>query len=287
MITVETKQKAREALATARGRGLSVGLVPTMGYLHAGHQSLIRVSREQAGFTVVSLFVNPTQFGPGEDFERYPRDLERDTALAAGAGADLLFAPPVSEMYAPDASTYVNEESVSAGLCGASRPGHFRGVTTVVAKLFGIVDPDIAVFGRKDLQQLTVLRRMVRDLDMRVRIVGAPIVREPDGLALSSRNDYLSAEERTRAPQLQGNLAALAERVMQAPPETDLGAWLSETVCGIEAATGGRIDYLTAVDSAMQKVNRSGECRYIAAALFLGRTRLIDNVAVRPDWETE
>ncbi|MCE5273121.1 pantoate--beta-alanine ligase [bacterium] len=287
MITVDTKQKVRQAVAAARSRGLGVGLVPTMGYLHAGHLSLIRLSRELAGFTVVSLFVNPTQFGPGEDFERYPRDLERDTALAGSAGADLLFAPPVGEMYAPDASTYVNEESVSAGLCGASRPGHFRGVATVVAKLFGIVDPDVAVFGRKDLQQLTVLRRMARDLDMRVRIVGAPIVREADGLALSSRNVFLAPEERARAPHLQRGLAALAGRVRQARAGDDLEPLLAGARSGIEAATGGRIDYLTAVDSAMQKVSRAGDCRYIAAALFLGRTRLIDNVALRPDEETE
>lgn len=284
MLTVETKKQVREAVTAARSRGLSIGLVPTMGYFHEGHLSLIRLSRSMSGYTVVSLFVNPAQFGPGEDFERYPRDLQRDAALAVSAGADLLFAPEPSEMYAPDASTYVIEESVSAGLCGASRPGHFRGVATVVAKLFGIVEPDVAVFGRKDLQQLAVIRRMARDLDMRVRIVGAPIVREPDGLAMSSRNVYLTAEERARAPHFQRVLSGLAEQVRQAGPGR-LADILDAARRRIETATGGRIDYLTAVDRDMAAVSQAGECMYIAAALFLGRTRLIDNVAVRPEEE--
>lgn len=284
MLTVETKRQVREAVAAARSRGLSIGLVPTMGYLHEGHLSLIKLSRSMSGFTVVSLFVNPTQFGPGEDFERYPRDLQRDAVLAGSAGADLLFTPEPSEMYARDASTYVIEETVSAGLCGASRPGHFRGVATVVAKLFGIVEPDVAVFGRKDLQQLTVIRRMARDLDMRVRIVGAPIVREPDGLAMSSRNVYLTAEERARAPHFQRTLAELADQVRQAAPG-GLTNILDAARRRIETATGGRVDYLTAVDRNMAEAGQAGECRHIAAALFLGRTRLIDNVAVRPEEE--
>ena len=200
MELVRTRAEARRLIAAAHAERKIVGLVPTMGYFHQGHLSLMELAASRADYTVVSLFVNPTQFAPGEDLERYPRDESRDSELAAGVGVDLLFAPPVDEMYAPDKSTVVEETEVSRGLCGSSRPGHFRGVTTVVAKLFNILQPDLAVFGRKDLQQLTVLRRMVRDLDFPVDVLEGPIVREPDGLAMSSRNVYLSPEERKKAP---------------------------------------------------------------------------------------
>lgn len=278
MKTVTTKRDVRLEVAAARGRDLSIGLVPTMGFFHAGHLSLMSRCRELSGFCVVSIFVNPIQFGPGEDYERYPRDLERDLEMARSEGVDLVFAPSVEEMYAPDASTGVTEIEVSRGLCGAGRPGHFGGVATVVVKLFNIVAPDVAVFGRKDLQQLAVVRRVVRDLDLPVRVVAGPTVREVDGLAMSSRNVYLSAGQRARAPELQRTLADLAGRVGRAGG--DITPLLDEARAHIEAVTGGRIEYLSAVDDAMRTVSRASECRWLAAALHLGKTRLIDNVEV-------
>ena len=257
-----------------------MGLVPTMGYFHQGHLSLMRISRSRADYTVVSLFVNPIQFAPGEDLDRYPRDLERDLDLARKEGMDLLFAPDREEVYAPDASTFVEETSVGKGLCGQSRPGHFRGVTTVVAKLLNIVTPDIAVFGRKDLQQLVVIRRMVRDLDLSVEIVAGPIVREPDGLALSSRNIYLSKQERQRAPNLYRGLQTAARAL--AEPESELAEVLESARRGIEQDTGGGVEYISAVDDVMAEVKQASDCRYLAAALQLGSTRLIDNVDVSP-----
>ena len=201
MRVVKTKIEVRKLVARARRSGKKVGLVPTMGYLHEGHLSLVRICRQRAGYTVLSLFVNPTQFTPGEDLQRYPRDFDRDCRLARQEGVDLLFAPEAGQMYTPDSSTFVEETVLSRGLCGAGRPGHFRGVATVVAKLFNIIQPDLAVFGRKDLQQLLVIRRLVRDLDLALEIVEGPTVREPDGLALSSRNRYLGRRERKLAPE--------------------------------------------------------------------------------------
>jgi len=275
---VKSKVEVRAEIARIKSAGARVGLVPTMGYFHEGHLSLMRISRRQADYTVVSLFVNPIQFAPGEDLESYPRDLERDLGLAQKEGVDLIFAPEKKEVYAPNATTFVEETSVSKGLCGQSRPNHFRGVTTVVTKLFNIVTPDLAVFGRKDLQQLILIRRMVRDLDLPVEIVAGPIVREPDGLALSSRNLYLSEQERRRAPNLYRGLQAAARAL--AVPGAELAGVLESARREIERNTGGQMEYISAVDNDMAEVKQASECRYLVAALQLGSARLIDNVDV-------
>jgi len=276
MKVLQKKDEVRSAVARARTAGSIIGLVPTMGFLHEGHLALIRFCRARCGFCVVSVFVNPTQFGPDEDFARYPRDLERDTALAGAEGADLIFAPSAEEMYAQNASTTVLENAVSRGLCGQSRPGHFQGVTTVVAKLFHIVQPEVAFFGQKDLQQLMVIRRMVRDLDLPVLIEAGPTVREPDGLALSSRNLYLEPDQRRRAPQLYRVLCRGAE--LLSGTGGDPAPVLNKLRLEIESATGGSVEYLSAVDEEMQEVSDAGDCKYLAAALHLGKVRLIDNV---------
>ena len=278
MKVVRTPGEVREQVSAARSRGTAIGLVPTMGYFHEGHLSLMRLARQESGFCVVSLFVNPTQFGPGEDLASYPRDFDRDLELAGREGVDLLFAPEAAAMYRPGTSTYVEETSVSRGLCGKSRPGHFRGVATVVTKLFNIVAPDLAIFGRKDLQQLMLIRRMVRDLDLPVRIIAAPIVREPDGLALSSRNVYLSPAEREKAPRFHLSLLEGARDMTGAKGE--VAQILKDTARRIEERTGGTIDFVSAVDEDMQEVSRPEDCRYLAGALFLGRARLIDNVRI-------
>ncbi|MET0276286.1 MAG: pantoate--beta-alanine ligase, partial [Acidimicrobiia bacterium] len=199
MITVTTIAEVRASCDAARRRGARVGFVPTMGYFHEGHRSLMRAARADNDFVVVSLFVNPTQFGANEDLDAYPRDLEGDSTAAESEGVDVLFMPTVAEMYPAGARTTVHVDGLTAGLCGASRPGHFDGVTTVVAKLFSIIGPCRAYFGRKDAQQLAVIRRMTTDLDLPVDVVGSPLVREPDGLAMSSRNAYLSSDERRTA----------------------------------------------------------------------------------------
>jgi len=199
MRLVKTIRELKQELEPIRRSGVTVGFVPTMGYLHEGHLSLMRKSVEECGFTVVSIFVNPTQFGPGEDYDRYPRDLERDLSMCESVGVDLVFAPGVSEMYEPDACTRVTVSGLTQNLCGRSRPGHFDGVTTVVCKLFNMVRPDRAYFGQKDAQQVAVVRRMVRDLNIPVEVREMPTVREPDGLAMSSRNVYLSPDQRRAA----------------------------------------------------------------------------------------
>ncbi len=275
---LRTIAATRRFRTQARGR---VVLVPTMGALHAGHATLIRRARTLAGkdgAVVVSIFVNPTQFGPKEDLSRYPRPFAEDKELCASLGTDAIFHPPAGEMYHADFSTWVNEESVSGGLCGASRPGHFRGVTTVVLKLFTIVQPDVAVFGLKDFQQCAVIARMVRDLDLPVRLVFAPTVRERDGLALSSRNAYLSPEERAEAPSLRRGL--LAARAAFAKGERS-AAKLVRIVRG-EISPSARVDYVDAVDGDTllpKKMMNRGDT--IALAAFFGRTRLIDNVQLR------
>ena len=270
----------RVALDQARRRGATVGLVPTMGALHEGHLSLIRVARAQNDVVVVSIFLNPTQFGSGEDFNRYPRDLERDRDLAAAAGADLVFNPTVDEMY-PDAfSTWVEVEGLTTGLCGTSRPGHFRGVCTVVTKLLNVCAPDRAYFGEKDAQQLAVVKRMVRDLDVRVDIVACSTVREPDGLALSSRNTRLTAQERVEAPVLYRALVTAKELVRNG--ERDAGA-LKESIRSVLAeAHRGQVDYVDIVraDDLAPVAAVTGEC-LIALAVWFGGTRLIDNIMVQ------
>jgi len=279
-VIAEPAEMQSTALAL-RAAGRRIGLVPTMGYLHAGHLSLVRLARERSDAVILSLFVNPAQFGPREDLAQYPRDLARDTALCRAAGVDLLFAPTAAAMYAPDASVCVTEERLAAGLCGASRPGHFRGVCTVVAKLFNLCLPHVAVFGEKDAQQLRVIRRMARDLNFPVEIVAGPTVREPDGLALSSRNSYLTAGERRQAPVLRRALDE-AERLVRAG--TRDAAALAEAMRRIIAtAPAARIDYISIVDDeTLEPVVTLTRPALAALAVYLGTTRLIDNAGLRP-----
>jgi pantoate--beta-alanine ligase len=275
---VRAKDELRSELGAARAAGRSIGLVPTMGFLHEGHLSLLRTARAECDLVVMSLFVNPAQFGPGEDLDRYPRDEQRDAELATEAGVDLIYAPPVEEVYPADFSTTVEVSGVTEVLCGdPSRrgPEHFRGVTTVVAKLFNTVGPDVAYFGQKDAQQLVAIRRMVRDLDISVRIEALPIVREPDGLAMSSRNAYLGAEERERATALS---RALREVERVAPVESLAAA--IEAGRRVLAEAGVEPEYLEARDAeSLQPVAEpNGRPVLIAVAAKLGRTRLIDNI---------
>ncbi|MFE1597546.1 pantoate--beta-alanine ligase [Methylobacterium sp. ID0610] len=261
-----------------RTAGEDVALVPTMGALHEGHLTLVRQARETCRRVIVSIFVNPTQFGPSEDFSRYPRDPERDVALLATAGADAAYLPDVATMYPPGFSTTVSVAGLTEQLCGPLRPGHFAGVATVVTKLLLQALPDRALFGEKDYQQLQVIRRFVRDLDIPVTIEGVPTVRETDGLALSSRNQYLSAEERAAAPHLAAVLRRVADAV-RAGAET--APALAEGRAALEAAGFGPVQYLSVNDAdSLAPLDRvAGPARVLAAA-YLGRTRLIDNVAV-------
>ncbi|WP_178041778.1 pantoate--beta-alanine ligase [Frisingicoccus sp.] len=256
--------------------GLSVGLVPTMGYLHEGHKSLIDRAVEENDRVVVSIFVNPIQFGPTEDLESYPRDLKADSLLCEKAGAALIFAPEPSEMYGEDFTTFVDMSGVTAELCGKSRPIHFRGVCTVVNKLFNIAMPDRAYFGQKDAQQLAVIRRMVRDLNMNLEIIGCPIIREADGLAKSSRNTYLSAEERQAALVL--SRAVKAGQAMVQAGEKDGEKVLAEMRRIISEEPLARIDYVEMVKWDTIEIHHRVDCPVLAAiAVFIGKTRLIDN----------
>lgn len=281
MQLIEGRQEVRERLAEHRRRGERIALVPTMGYLHDGHASLLRIARNHADRVVLSIFVNPLQFGPGEDFDRYPRDLDRDLRIATEAGADLVFGPAASEMY-PGGEPWVAVVPTRGAdlLCGRSRPGHFRGVLTVVAKLFGIVQPDVAVFGRKDFQQLVLIRRMVADLDMPIDIVGAPIVREADGLAMSSRNRYLSPEERSRALALS---AALVECERLFAAGEDDPAEYRQTMMDA-AGQGVDVEYAEVVDGAtIERPERVVSGAVCAIAARVGATRLIDNAVLGVD----
>lgn len=277
MQVVRTKAEVRAAVAAVREAGRGVSLVPTMGYLHEGHLSLVDRARERSGWVAMSVFVNPLQFGPTEDLDRYPRDLERDLRQAESRGVDLVFAPSVGEMY-PDGEPRVTvsaDPSLEDRLCGASRPGHFRGVLTVVAKLFGVFAPDVAVFGQKDLQQALLIRRMVADLDFPVEVDVAPIVREPDGLAMSSRNVYLSPEERSRALAL--SRAVEACRSLFAAGE-ESGAALRDALWSTLAVPGVEAEYAEVVDPAtLRPVERAFAGAACAVAARVGKTRLIDN----------
>ncbi|HLT70607.1 MAG TPA: pantoate--beta-alanine ligase [Acidimicrobiales bacterium] len=278
-LTVTTIGELRELLAEHRAAGRSVGFVPTMGYLHEGHASLMRAAREHDDVVVVSVFVNPLQFGEGEDLDTYPRDLARDTEVAAAEGVDLLFVPPVEEMYPEPVLTTVSVAKVSEPMEGAARPGHFDGVAPVVAKLFNIVGPCRAYFGAKDFQQLAVVRRMVRDLSFPVEVVGCPTVRELDGLAMSSRNAYLTPEQREAAPVIHRALRAGAAAIAagERDPQT-----VRELVAGIiEAEPLAELDYVEVVDadSLATPETLRGNLRLLAAVRF-GRARLIDNVGV-------
>jgi len=275
MIVIQTPAEMQRWAMAQRAQGARVGLVPTMGYLHSGHLSLITAAKQRADAVAVSIFVNPVQFGPNEDFEKYPRDEARDLALCREAGAQAVFLPPASAMYAPDASVSVNEERLSAGLCGARRPGHFRGVCTVVAKLFNIALPHVAVFGQKDYQQSAVIRRMVRDLDFPVEIVVAPIVREADGLALSSRNVYLAGDERERALGLSRALQSAAESVASGPCGADEVRRRMGEVLERHAL---KIDYVEIADAeTLEPVTVAARGNVALIAVFCGKTRLIDN----------
>ena len=276
MKIVKSIAEVREQVKAWRKEGLTVGFVPTMGYLHEGHASLIDASVRDNDRTVVSDFVNPMQFSPTEDLESYPRDIEHDAALVEAHGGDLIFHPEPEEMYHENFSSYVDMTVLTEELCGLSRPVHFRGVCTVVSKLFNIVKPDRAYFGKKDAQQLAVIRHMVDDLNMDIQIVGCPIIREPDGLAKSSRNTYLNAEERQAALVLSQAIALGTELVKRG--ETDCASIIAAMGEKIASEPLARIDYVKMVDAAtMQQIPVLDRPALCAIAVYIGRTRLIDN----------
>ena len=275
---VHTIAEVREQVKEWKKQGLSVGFVPTMGYLHEGHKSLMDAARKGNDKVVVSIFVNPMQFGPTEDLATYPRDLDHDAALCESAGVDLIFHPEAEEMYEKDFCSFVDMTGLTEGLCGKTRPIHFRGVCTVVNKLFNIVTPDHAYFGQKDGQQLAVIKRMVRDLNMDIEIVGCPIVREEDGLAKSSRNTYLSSEER-KAALILSKTVALGKEL--AKTEKDANKVVEAMKKNIETEPLAKIDYVEAVDAlSMAPVEKlEGTCM-LAMAVYIGKTRLIDNTLI-------
>lgn len=274
MKVTATIKETREQIRAWKKEGYTVGLVPTMGYLHEGHGSLIKKCREENDKVVVSVFVNPTQFGPNEDLEDYPRDFRRDCELCESIGADLIFHPEPEEMY-QDACAYVNIDTLSATLCGKTRPIHFKGVCTVVSKLFNIVTPDNAYFGQKDAQQLAIIRKMVKDLNFDIRIVGCPIVREADGLAKSSRNTYLSPEEREAALCLSRSVKKGQEVIAKGCASAQV---LEEMYNVIQAEPLAKIDYISVVDAlTMQPVETVDRDVLVAMAVYIGKTRLIDN----------
>lgn len=271
----------RSASREARRAGKSLGLVPTMGALHEGHLSLVRVARAASNLVAVSIFVNPTQFGPNEDLASYPRSLERDCELLDHEGVDFIFAPSVEEMYPSGAVTWVTVEELSEKLDGRSRPGHFRGVTTVVSKLFHIVEPDMAFFGQKDAAQVVVVRRMVKDLNFGVEITACPIVREPDGLAMSSRNAYLNGEQRRQALVLQHSLLRVQELQRNGESSSERLAAAGREELAREPAV--RLDYLELVDpQTLDPVKDVSNGALVAVAAYVGTTRLIDNLLLQP-----
>ncbi|MHC1713308.1 MAG: pantoate--beta-alanine ligase [Solidesulfovibrio sp.] len=277
MDIVSDPMPLRERCSDWQRQGIVTGLVPTMGYLHAGHESLLRLARSRSQKLVASIFVNPTQFGPGEDLASYPRDLDHDAAVAEKAGVDVLFTPSPGAMYAPEAATWVEVPQLARHLCGIARPTHFRGVCTIVAKLFLLVSPTIAVFGQKDWQQLAIIRRMVADLGFPVEIVGAPLVREADGLALSSRNVYLTPAERDEAVHINKALT-LAERLV-ASGARDAGHVLAEVRAYLESnVPSGTVDYLECVHpDTIESLSHLDGSALFATAVKFSRARLIDN----------
>jgi pantoate--beta-alanine ligase len=280
MITVSTVKDMKALVRQWKGEGKTVGLVPTMGYLHEGHLSLVRECRKRAAATVVSIFVNPAQFGPREDFLKYPRDYGRDAALLEKEGVDVLFFPPAEEVYPPGYQTFVEVHGLQERLCGAARPGHFRGVATVVLKMFNIVRPDMAFFGWKDAQQVIILRKMVTDLNLDVGIVACPLVREPDGLAMSSRNTYLSPEERRAALVLSRSLSEAEELI--AAGERDAERLAGAVRSRLAAEPLARVDYVEITDmTELRPLRRLEGDVLIALAAHIGSTRLIDNLRVR------
>ncbi|TSK08486.1 MAG: pantoate--beta-alanine ligase [Geobacter sp.] len=273
MIVIESVAQMQQFARERRGE---IALVPTMGYLHEGHASLMTEARRRAKTVVVSIFVNPTQFGVNEDLDSYPRDLERDKKVAAAAGVDVIFAPKAADMYPEGYQSYLNVEELTTHLCGASRPGHFRGVTTVVAKLFNIVMPTLAVFGKKDFQQLAVIRRMVKDFNFDVEIVGMPIVREADGLALSSRNARLTPEQRKEALCLSRAIAAVRDAFGKG--ERSVAVLKEKALAVIGAEKGAEVDYLEFRDQdSLLPQEQANERTLLALAVRVGSVRLIDN----------
>jgi len=274
--TIDEMRATRHA---ARRKGKTVGLVPTMGALHEGHLSLVCMARAQCDLVVVSIFINPLQFGPHEDLAKYPRNFDRDRDLLEREGVEVIFAPTVEEMYPAGAITYVTVEALSDRLCGRSRPGHFRGVTTVVSKLFHIVEPDRAFFGQKDAAQSVIIRRMVRDLDIPVQVVIGPIVREPDGLAMSSRNAYLDAPQRLSALVLHRSLLAVQERFDRGERKVQALIEAGKQVFSEDPSV--RLDYLEIVDpETLDPVDDLSQRALVAVAAFVGKARLIDNVVL-------
>lgn len=277
MKIIKTIEELRPIIKGWKREGLTVGLVPTMGYLHDGHNSLIVKAVSENDKVVVSDFVNPTQFGANEDLSSYPRDIERDAALCEAAGADIIFHPEPEEMYFPDKCTFVDMDKLTKGLCGKTRPVHFSGVCTVVSKLFNIVTPDRAYFGQKDAQQLAVIKRMVRDLNFDITIVGCPIVREADGLALSSRNTYLNAEERKAALILNKSLT-IGKEMIEAG-EKDVEKVREAITKSLQTEPLANIDYVEIVNSEnMEPMEQINSSVLVAIAVYIGKTRLIDNV---------
>jgi pantoate--beta-alanine ligase len=281
MEVIESISEMKNLVKDWKRQGLSIGFVPTMGYLHEGHLALVRRAKELSDRVVVSIFVNPIQFAPGEDYQRYPRDLERDKALLEKEGVDVLFSPKAQEMYPPGFQTYVEVKELSSGLCGRYRSGHFIGVATVVLKLFNIVQPDIAVFGEKDYQQLKVIQRMVQDLNLDVKIIPHPTVREEDGLAMSSRNTYLSPEERKSAIALYKALNLAEELINQGERRV---ATLKEKLKEfIESYPYTKVQYIEFVHpETLKEVERVDEPTLLALAVFVGKARLIDNKIIVP-----
>lgn len=274
-----TIKDVRERVNAWKREGLTIGFVPTMGYLHEGHKSLMEAARANNDKVVVSVFVNPMQFGPNEDLESYPRDFEKDSALCESVGVDLIFHPEPEEMYADGFCSYVDMNGLTTELCGKSRPIHFRGVQTVVLKLFNIVKPDRAYFGQKDAQQLAVIRRMVKDLNVDTEIVGCPIVREADGLAKSSRNTYLNPDERKAALILSRSLKLGRELIENG--ETDSKAVIKAITDSINTEPLAKIDYVDVVDfDTITPVDKIGKSVLVAIAVYIGKTRLIDNFII-------
>ncbi|SHK45516.1 pantoate--beta-alanine ligase [Paramaledivibacter caminithermalis DSM 15212] len=278
MIILNTINDIRLEIKEVLRDGKSIGFVPTMGYLHEGHLSLVKRAKQENDIVVVSIFVNPTQFGPGEDFESYPRDLERDSKLVKDAGADIVFAPQVNEMYPEGCSTYVEVEgNITKKLCGASRPGHFKGVTTIVSKLFNIVTPHRAYFGQKDAQQVAVIEKMVRDLCLDIEIVPCPIIREDDGLAMSSRNIYLNEEERRAATILSDSLFKVQEMIRHGEKQASrISDFIISNIKNEELA---EIDYVEIVSAkTLEEIEEIKGDVLIALAVKIGKARLIDNI---------
>lgn len=280
MKLVDTISRMNTLVKILKKEGKSIGFVPTMGYLHEGHMSLVKAAKKHTDVVVLSIFVNPLQFGPKEDFKKYPRDIKRDEALAGDAGVDIIFCPSASEIYPEGYATYVNVEDYADKLCGASRPGHFKGVATVVAKLFNIVKPDVAYFGQKDAQQVVVIKKMVKDLNMDIEIKAIPIVRETDGLAMSSRNIYLSADERRQALVLHRSLEKASALIAAGERDPDKVVKSMKELIAHDPIV--KIDYISIVGSKDLKSLPviSGEA-LVALAAFVGPTRLIDNITVK------